>query len=189
MTDRPANRPLTRRVVELYGVVQGVGFRPALHRLATAAGLGGEARNAPDGVRLVLEGPADTVDRFLAALPSRLPPSAEIIGLREVERVALDRPPRREFVIAESDGDGAPRAVIPADLAVCPECARDVFDPADRRYGYPFTTGTRPTGGFTRSPSPAPAADPGCGLPMPRDATGPAIRSAPRAPCWPPAAS
>lgn len=142
MTDRPANRPLTRRVVELYGVVQGVGFRPALHRLATAAGLGGEARNAPDGVRLVLEGPADTVDRFLAALPSRLPPSAEIIGLREVERVALDRPPRREFVIAESDGDGAPRVVIPADLAVCPECARDVFDPADRRYGYPFTTCT-----------------------------------------------
>ena len=142
MPDFPFQPAAIRRVVELHGVVQGVGFRPALHRLATAAGLGGEARNAPDGVRLALEGPADAVDRFLAALPGRLPPSAAIAGLREVERVPLDRPPRRDFVIAESGGGGAPRVVIPADLAVCPDCAREVFDPADRRYGYAFTTCT-----------------------------------------------
>ncbi len=131
-----------RRTIALHGIVQGVGFRPALHRLATAAGIGGEVRNAPDGVRLVLEGPPDALDHFLAALPCRLPPPAAITGLRELERVALRQPARRDFLISASDGTGAPRVVIPADLAVCADCAREVFDPANRRYGYAFTTCT-----------------------------------------------
>ena len=131
-----------RCVLELDGIVQGVGFRPMLARLARAAGLGGEVRNCAGRVRLTLEGGAEEVERFLRELPSRLSAPAVLSAWRIVESRRLLGAPRRAFIIAESDTAGAPRVVIPADLAVCPDCARDVFDPANRRYGYAFTTCT-----------------------------------------------
>ncbi len=129
-----------RCIVEIIGVVQGVGFRPTLARLARASGLGGEVRNCAGRVQLTLEGDHEHIERFLQELPGRLPAPAVLSSLRIVERAPLRGLPRATFEIAESVDADAPRVLIPPDLAVCPDCAREVFDPSNRRYGYAFTT-------------------------------------------------
>jgi hydrogenase maturation protein HypF len=130
-----------RRTVDLTGVVQGIGFRPTLYRLAVSAGLGGWVQNRPGAVRLVLEGPPETVGAFLRDLPARLPPQARVEAVTAVAETALDRV-SGAFHIRDSDASGNSGLLIPADLAVCPACRADVLNPADRRYGYAFTTCT-----------------------------------------------
>jgi hydrogenase maturation protein HypF len=137
-TDGPGFR---RATFDLVGVVQGVGFRPAIYRLARAANLGGSVQNRSGSVRLVLEGPADQIRAFLEALPASLPPNARLDSIGEIEDIALSGAPS-PFCIASSASDDASQVVIPADLAICPDCRREVLDPADRRFGYPFTTCT-----------------------------------------------
>jgi len=132
-----------RRIAfDLAGVVQGVGFRPTIYRLARAAGLGGSVQNRSGSVRLVLEGPLDKIRAFLAALPANLPPNARIDSITEIANGALNGAPL-PFRIEASGGDEAAQVLIPADLAICPDCLREILDPADRRHGYPFTTCTR----------------------------------------------
>jgi hydrogenase maturation protein HypF len=124
------------------GVVQGVGFRPYVYRLAGELALGGFIRNDEHGVELEVEGPADAVDSFLERLPAEAPPLARI------ERVAVERlEPRsrrrgRRFVIAASRGGGTPRTGISPDTATCDDCLAELTDPGDRRYRYPFTNCT-----------------------------------------------
>ena len=118
------------------GVVQGVGFRPFVHALATGLGLTGLVGNDLDGVFAEVEGPAAAVGEFLRRLERDAPPLARI------ERVtATPRPPQRsaEFVIAASDaGSGLRRTLVSADTATCADCLRELSDPADRRHEYPF---------------------------------------------------
>jgi hydrogenase maturation protein HypF len=127
-----------RRGVRVRGVVQGVGFRPAMYRLARTLGLVGFVRNDREGVWLEIEGNDVGLDRFLAELPRAAPLASRIDGVETTE-VA----PRRdlEFSIADSpladDRDRA-AASIPADLAVCDDCTRELVDPDNRRYRYPF---------------------------------------------------
>ena len=136
------NDPTFRRITcDLTGVVQGVGFRPTIYRLALAAGLGGCVQNRSGSVRLVLEGPADQIRDFLAALPANLPSNARLDAITEIENAALNSAVL-PFCIAESGSGDAMQVLIPADLAICPDCLREIFDPADRRHGYPFTTCT-----------------------------------------------
>jgi hydrogenase maturation protein HypF len=132
-----------RHTYDLRGVVQGVGFRPALYRLACDAALGGWVQNRAGVVRLVLEGPETGVTAFMAALPSRLPPNARLEAVTCVSAEPLTEPASLPFRIVESVGPDDADVVIPADLRLCADCAREVFDPADRRYGYPFTTCTQ----------------------------------------------
>jgi hydrogenase maturation protein HypF len=132
-----------RVTVDLTGVVQGIGFRPALYRLAVAAGLGGRVQNRSGAVRLTLEGPSGRIREFLAALAVSPPPHARIDAAVETASEWLSGPPSTEFVIEESAADARADVVIPADLALCADCWREIFDPADRRYGYAFTTCTR----------------------------------------------
>ena len=132
-----------RLILDLEGILQGVGFRPTVQVLAEAAGLGGFVQNRSGSVRLALEGPEGDVDAFWEAFPSRLPPRARLERFAVVSREAL--PPEAGpamFSIRESDGGDAVRVSIPADLALCPDCRREVFDPHSRFYGYPFTTCT-----------------------------------------------
>ncbi len=130
--------------VDLAGIVQGVGFRPSLYRLARGAGLGGHVQNRFASVRLTLKGPLGRIREFLDALPAALPPAARIDSAVWLENTPLpESEPAGDFTILESGGDERAQALIPADLALCPDCRREVFDPADRRYGYPFTTCTR----------------------------------------------
>lgn len=132
-----------RVVLELEGILQGVGFRPTVQVLAEQAGLGGFVQNRSGSVRLALEGAPDDVDAFLAAFPGRLPPRARLERSTPLSREALDPDlPVAPFVILESDGADAVRVSIPADLALCPDCRAEVFDPASRFFGYAFTTCT-----------------------------------------------
>lgn len=136
----PAPATAHRRVrLRVEGVVQGVGFRPYVHRLAGGLGLGGWVLNDARGVLAEVEGPADAVARFLARLPAEAPP------LAAVERVACEERAvrgERAFAIRPSPGGAEPNAPISADGATCAACLAELLDPADRRHRYPFITCT-----------------------------------------------
>ncbi len=130
-----------RYTYEIRGTIQGVGFRPALYRLATQLHLGGSVQNRSNTVHLVLEGLADTVEQFLELLPDALPPHAVIDELKEIGRAPLERRSAL-FEIISSEESGETQVQIPADLAMCPDCREESFDRAAHRYRYPFTTCT-----------------------------------------------
>jgi hydrogenase maturation protein HypF len=117
------------------GSVQGVGFRPFIWRQARDHALAGFVRNQSDGVVVEVEGSAEAVAGFLARVRRQLPPRAQITGVAEEEI-----PPAgdRTFVIAESDEGLRGELHITPDTAVCDACLAEFFDPADRRFGYPF---------------------------------------------------
>jgi len=117
------------------GVVQGVGFRPFVFGLARRNTLTGWVLNAAEGVHIHLEGADESLRRFLHDL-ERIPPPAAVITAIDVEDIAPEG--LREFVIRESEPTGAPTVRIAADLPVCEDCLRELFDPADRRYRYPY---------------------------------------------------
>ena len=134
-----ASGTATRRSnVRVEGVVQGVGFRPFVHRLAAELQLTGFVRNDARGVEVEVEGPADAVGRFLERLAADGPPLARVEAVR-----TRDVPARggRGFAIAGSAG-GAPAALVTADAATCDDCLAELFDPADRRFRYPFVNCT-----------------------------------------------
>ncbi len=130
-----------RYTYEIRGTIQGVGFRPALYRLATQLHLGGSVQNRTNTVHLVLEGPSKTVELFLEQLPGALPPHAVIDELKAVSREPLEGSPA-PFEIIASDESGEKQVQIPADLAMCPACRKEIFDSTAHRYRYPFTTCT-----------------------------------------------
>ena len=134
---------LIRTAVRVEGVVQGVGFRPFVYTLATGLGLVGLVGNDLDGVFVEVEGPVAAVSEFLLLLERDAPPLARI------ERVTTRAiTPRRSasFAIAASEpGPTGPgrsarrrRTLVSADTATCADCLRELSDPADRRFGYPF---------------------------------------------------
>lgn len=128
------------RRIEVRGTVQGVGFRPWVYRMAREAGVGGRVRNDGAGVEIEAFGHPEALDSFLRLLQDSPPPSASIRQLRSEPIPAEDV---SDFVIVPSaEGDGERRVSIPPDLATCPDCLREIFDPADRRYGYAFTNCT-----------------------------------------------
>ena len=130
---------LRRAQVRVEGTVQGVGFRPYVYRLAAELGLAGFVLNDSHGVLLEVEGDDGSVERFLARLGPDAPP------LAVVERVvAEDREPigHLGFQIVESPRGGTADAEVSPDSATCHDCLAELFDPADRRYRYPFTNCT-----------------------------------------------
>jgi len=125
-----------RTAVRVEGVVQGVGFRPFVHALATGLGLTGLVGNDLDGVFAEVEGPAAAVSEFLRRLERDAPPLARI---ERVSTSALAPQKSAAFVIAASDaGTGLRRTLVSADTATCADCLRELSDPADRRHKYPF---------------------------------------------------
>ncbi len=134
--------PPARRRLRVRGVVQGVGFRPHVHRLATLHGLTGTVLNDGDGVVIDVEGDASALDAFAAELVAEAPPLARIAAVT-TETPATGGPPSAEgFRIVESVATGA-TALIPPDVATCDDCLRELFDPSDRRYRYPFVNCTQ----------------------------------------------
>lgn len=119
------------------GVVQGVGFRPAMARLARRTGVGGFVRNDSEGVWIEVEGQAGAIDSFVASVWRDAPRLARIDSVEVAELAARGE---SEFRIVESVSvsSARPRALVPADAATCSACLRELFDPADRRYRYPF---------------------------------------------------
>jgi hydrogenase maturation protein HypF len=130
---------IVRRRVVVRGVVQGVGFRPFVYRVAVALGLGGSVCNRGDsGVEILVEGEVASVDAFLRAVGHEAPPLASVVGVSQE-----DVPPigERGFVIAPSRGEGRASGTIPPDTAICPACLGDVRG-ATRYHGYWATTCT-----------------------------------------------
>jgi len=121
--------------IEVRGTVQGVGYRPWVYQQARRAGVGGRVWNHIRGVSIDAYGADDAIARFVSAIRSYAPPAARVTSV-----VCTDLVPMNEttFVIAESDTGGERRVSIPADLATCDDCVHELFDPADRRYRYPF---------------------------------------------------
>ncbi len=121
------------------GAVQGVGFRPFIYRLATGAGLTGWVNNSSQGVFIEVEGPRAVLVTFLLRLESEKPPRSSIQSL---EASWLDPVGYPAFEIRESEPGGAKTALVLPDIATCPDCLAEIFDPHNRRYGYPFTNCT-----------------------------------------------
>ncbi len=121
------------------GTVQGVGFRPWLYRVAREEGVSGRVRNDAAGVTIEAFGSPAALAAFLRRIETDRPPAAEV---REVRARAIPAEPARGFEIVGSGTAGERRVSIPADLATCPECLREVADPRDRRYRYAFTNCT-----------------------------------------------
>jgi hydrogenase maturation protein HypF len=126
---------MERRTILVHGLVQGVGFRPFVYNLAVGLGLVGSVRNQTGVVRIEVEGDSEELDRFLAELSDRPPPLAQIQSLTWEEQPLRGD---REFRIESSSSQGQGQIVISPDVATCPECLAELFDPADRRFGYPF---------------------------------------------------
>lgn len=120
------------------GIVQGIGFRPFVARTARALALTGSVRNGPDGVVIELWGPQPALDAFVHSLQTAPPPGASI---RSWSRVPLFGTAPAHFEIAAST-HGLGRLSIPPDLALCPECQRDIASPSDRHFDHPFTSCT-----------------------------------------------
>lgn len=130
---------LTCLRVEIKGIVQGVGFRPFVFGLAQRYGLKGRVFNSVRGVEMDLEGPGVMLDRLLGEISRRPPRLARItqIEIREVSPGGYTT-----FEILESSPGGERDVLILPDVAVCPDCKREVDDPSDRRHRYPFTNCT-----------------------------------------------
>ena len=135
--DRSPNE--TGLQIEVRGTVQGVGFRPWVFKLAHEEGIRGCVRNDAQGVTIEAFGLPAALQRFRERLGTDAPPAANVLTLLE-HRIPVQ--PREGFAIVESQHSGGRRVSIPPDLANCPDCLREVFDPADRRYLYPFTNCT-----------------------------------------------
>jgi hydrogenase maturation protein HypF len=127
--------PVVRRRLEVAGIVQGVGFRPFVFRLAERLGLGGHVLNDASGVIIEIEGAAAALDAFAAALTAEAPPLARITAVRAAEVAAAGE---RGFRIVASAHGAAATTLISPDVAVCDECLAEMWDPADRRHRYPF---------------------------------------------------
>ncbi|MDR3723089.1 MAG: carbamoyltransferase HypF [Terracidiphilus sp.] len=130
-----SGRERARYEVLVQGVVQGVGFRPFVYRLATEEALGGAIGNDTDGVTIEIEGERERLDAFLLRLRAETPPLARIdaVAVRELEIKG-----ESHFRIVSSAVHGRVATGIPADAATCGDCLRELLDPKDRRYRYPF---------------------------------------------------
>ena len=123
------------RSIRVRGVVQGVGFRPFVYRLARANTLAGWVLNGEQGVEIHLEGSEQGMEAFVRDLKAK-PPSAASIA--EIEIESAEPVGVQEFTIRESQRLDRPTVRISPDLPVCDSCLAELFDPADRRYGYPY---------------------------------------------------
>jgi len=128
-----------RRAFVVRGIVQGVGFRPFVYGIARRQGLGGFVLNDGEGVVIEVEGHALALERFARALVEEAPPLAQVAS---VETRPLEPSGETEFRIRVSEARGS-TALIPADVATCDDCLRELFDPQDRRYRYPFINCTQ----------------------------------------------
>ena len=135
------NETLAHRMrIDVDGTVQGVGFRPFVYRLAHELELSGWVRNTVNGLLIEVEGGAPIVETFLRRLKDEAPVSARVDAMRTYLVPVLDDV---GFFIHRSTERGQPSLVIPPDLATCTDCFREMADPRDRRFRYPFLTCTQ----------------------------------------------
>ncbi|MDP2958336.1 MAG: acylphosphatase, partial [Longimicrobiales bacterium] len=125
--------------IRIRGVVQGVGFRPFVHRLALRWGVRGWVRNEAGSVRILAEADGACLDGFLSGLESEAPPLSRIDSLEAAPAAGTGA---SDFRVLPSDVAPVGRLPVSPDVAVCPSCADELHDPSNRRYRYPFVTCT-----------------------------------------------
>lgn len=132
---------MEHRLIRVRGVVQGVGYRPFVHRLALSLGVRGAVRNDTEGVLVDAHAPAEVLDEFTARLTSDAPPLARVESVAAGSGVGC--PPADGFRIERSRDTAAEVvASLPPDVAVCDDCLAEMRDPSDRRFRHPFVTCT-----------------------------------------------
>ena len=135
----PVLKPMKSLRVTVRGVVQGVGFRPFIYRLAHEHKLAGWVRNTSGSVEIEVEGEQPAVDRFLEEIGKSAPPMARI---EEIASSPLRHQGHAGFKIIESRPEPGQYQLVSPDIATCEACRQEVFSPEDRRYRYPFTNCT-----------------------------------------------
>jgi hydrogenase maturation protein HypF len=123
------------RRLHITGVVQGVGFRPFVYRLAKEYGLAGWVLNGESGVHIHVEGEPASLDAFVRAIEQQPPPAARVASC---SAIAVQLADFESFEIRESEHRDTPTVRVCSDLPVCEACLRELFDPADRRFLYPY---------------------------------------------------
>jgi len=136
----PSAYAVQSRHLLLGGRVQGVGFRPFVYRLALAHGLSGWVRNRTGQVEILVQGADASLERFAEALLAQSPPLSQP---RLLQQQDVDEPLCENFTIRTSDASERPQIHVPPDYFACPDCLRELRDPADRRYRYPFINCTQ----------------------------------------------
>lgn len=139
MGSRSSTVTSVRLRLDIAGVVQGVGFRPAVARIAARHGLSGCIYNDSGSVHCELEGPPDALDAATRAISTDHPPMARIDSIRATPLAPIGEP---GFRIVDSRSGDNRRTLVPPDIAICDDCLRELRDPDDRRYGHPFITCT-----------------------------------------------
>ena len=129
----------TRLRLVVRGAVQGVGFRPFVYRLANELGLTGWVNNSPQGVFIEVEGILAELEKFHMRLLAENPPRSFI---QSCEATWLDAAGYDGFIIRDTEIEGSKTALVLPDIATCPDCLREIFDPKNRRHRYPFTNCT-----------------------------------------------
>ena len=126
--------------IHVTGIVQGVGMRPFVYREAMAHGICGWVLNAGDGVHIEAHAPADALDAFVAALSEHAPAAARVerVDVADLGPGGWSAADERGFRIVASQDQTAHTTLVSPDIATCDDCLRELFDPADRRYHYPF---------------------------------------------------
>ena len=130
---------MARFRIEITGVVQGVGFRPFIYQLAVAHKLCGNVCNTSGSVEIEVEGPKDSINAFIKDIPVKVPAAAVI---KTLEFWEIPEKHDDKFIITKSKSRDDDYQLLSPDLATCPECRKEIFDKADRRYGYAFTNCT-----------------------------------------------
>jgi hydrogenase maturation protein HypF len=127
---------VAKRIRYLFsGMVQGVGFRPFIYRMAVKNGLTGFVQNNPEGVTAEVEGTSEALELFLTGIKNELPPLAHITQIQSAEIEILND---NSFEIIPSDAQGHADVHITPDAATCPDCLKELFDSKNRRFRYPF---------------------------------------------------
>jgi hydrogenase maturation protein HypF len=133
-------RNITTHRIHVYGIVQGVGFRPFVYREATRRNLTGWVRNTTSGAEILASGDPVALHEFEQLLRQSVPAPSQVTRIEAI--LAVLPPDQSGFHILSSDRIGPIEASILPDLATCPECRRELLDPSNRRYQYPFTNCT-----------------------------------------------
>lgn len=127
---------MERLHLKIRGIVQGVGFRPCVHKLVRRCGLNGYIKNTSSGVELELEGERPALERFVTLLPDRAPALAVIESMEADYSTELRG--YKGFSIRQSRREAFRNTLISPDIGICEDCLRELRDPRDRRYRYPF---------------------------------------------------
>lgn len=131
---------MTRKQIIVNGRVQGVGFRPFVYRIAKELGLTGWVKNSSLGVVIEIQGEERSLDKFIYNLQNKLPRLAKIVDLK-VKDIDFCREESEFNIVLSQKGDGH-NVLISPDVCICDDCKKDIFDPNNRRYLYPFTNCT-----------------------------------------------